>query len=307
MRKVVSPEGKTRPAVIHRLLDLLCRIKVIPVSRDKTTDHNYSFNILSLPTLLSTLWFWVPLSYYLYFFFCWQDKVTETKTIIRTQTQNNTTQSHFALDNYIEKAFIVVIFLLILLLPGVLGYFFALNGPAIKERKFVWPRRGWMLVLSFILFIVGETTPLALMISLGKAKGAAAEGVIHAFVSHQLMNLTAALLQLVALLVVSGRQAGFVQATADSNKFITPHTIRSQLQDYENIRQGVGPFNALVFSIHAPIILCLDYFGMANPDNIGIIVWSSGSVAWSCLILIHICLMSEDCYDVVQDLMPQIR
>jgi hypothetical protein len=30
-------------------------------------------------------------------------------------------------------------------------------------------------------------------------------------------------------------------------------------------------------------------------------------VTWSCLMLIHICLMSDDCYEALQCLVPSIR
>ena len=30
-------------------------------------------------------------------------------------------------------------------------------------------------------------------------------------------------------------------------------------------------------------------------------------IGWSCLTLIHTCLMAEDCYDALQDLLPSLR
>ena len=54
----------------------------------------------------------------------------------------------------------------------------------------------------------------------------------------------------------------------------------------------MGPFLALEFCIHVPMILCFSYFWLAHAEDDDIVVWSSGSVAWSCLILTHICLQA---------------
>jgi hypothetical protein len=121
------------------------------------------------------------------------------------------------------------------------------------------------------------------------------------------MNQTAALLQHIALTVISIKQTNFVQTCRDGSKNFTLHKIQTLLESYERIGEGVGPFYALEFCTHVPIIVCLDYFGMSHPDTIGIIVWSAGSVAWSCLILIQICLLADDCYEALQGVLPNIR
>jgi hypothetical protein len=61
----------------------------------------------------------------------------------------------------------------------------------------------------------------------------------------------------------------------------------------------------LEFCIHAPIILCYAYFMMT--ESILEAVTNCTNVICSSLILIHICMISEDCYDAVQNIVPAIR
>ena len=115
---------------------------MIPVVRD---SGQFQFVPLSLPTLLATLWLWVPFSYYMYVSTCWPTVVADPNATATTNTTNSKRSS--SLDGYLFQAFLVAIFLLILLLPGLIGHFYALNGAALRAASsFAWPRRGWLLV-----------------------------------------------------------------------------------------------------------------------------------------------------------------
>ena len=112
-------------------------------------------------------------------------------------------------DSYISMAFVADIFILILFLPLVLGHFVGLNGSALRTERFVWPHRGWMLVLSCLVFLVCVTIKLCFMTVYGKAVGIPTMGIVHTFLCLEFINLTAALLQVIALLLVSIRQTRF--------------------------------------------------------------------------------------------------
>ena len=103
------------------------------------------------------------------------------------------------------------------------------------------------------------------------------------------------------------QQTRFIQTAADSTTMITTHAAQNLFHEYETIRQSVGPLYALEFSLHVPIILCFSYLVLAHPEDIGLVVWGCGSLAWSSLILTNICLMSEDCFDALHALVPSIR
>ena len=212
-------------------------------------------------------------------------------------------------DQYIGIAFEAAIFLLILLLPTVLGHFFGLNEKALQvgSNSLVWPRRGWTLVLSALAFTIMEIVLLSVSVVHGQEKGVSTAALVHTLASFALMILLASLLQLIALLLISATQRGFIQAAAESSHSLTAGTMKLLLHDYEKIRQGVGPFYALAFSLHAPIILCFAFFGLAHPESISTTVRSLSCVAWSSVSLAYICLMSEDCYNAVQGLLPSIR
>ena len=259
MKKVVHPAGRRTPSSsgYHRFLRFLSRIKVIPIVEEQSSS-SYSFRVISLPSLLSTLWAWVPLAYYLYRKLAWPlavnihagptvANVSSTSNPATTTTSSSTDTPLNRVDAYINVAFLVDIFLLILLLPAVLGHFFATNGLAAVnlEKRFVWPRRGWMVVLSAAIFIATETTTLCSTVVQSLAQGVSTEGLVHYFASLQLLNLIVALLQLIALLLVSAEQTDFMQTAAaagssSSSERLTKQAIQQLLQAYEDIRQGIS-------------------------------------------------------------------
>ena len=246
-----------------RLLHLLCWLKVIPVLRDNKKDSSgYRFRLLSWPPLLATLWSAIPLAYYIYGLNCAQlPTTTNTTTAAATNLSETKSFSQSSMDQYIYIAFLVAVFLLILLLPSGLGHFFAQNGSAILETKFAWPQRGWMLVLSALIFLAGETTQIMFVAIHYKTRGISTGGLINIFGSN-----------------------------------------------YEVLKRGVGPLIALLFCIHAPVILCFTYFVLAYAKQFSLgIIGHCGSIGWSSLTLIHTCLMAEDCYDALQDLLPTLR
>jgi hypothetical protein len=186
-----------------------------------------------------------------------------------------------------------------------LGYFIGSNKSALQER-FAWFHSEWIIVISTLLFLTTETIFLSSAALTDMANGLPTEDIIHLFISFQLMNITASLLQLTTLLVVSSRQVHFIQKITKCGKVSSVHIVSNLLEKYENMRKGVGPLYTIEFCVHAPIILCFAYFGLTSA-YLSMVLWSSGKIIWSSLTLIHICLMSEYCYDAVQDLVPAIR
>ena len=124
-----------------------------------------------------------------------------------------------------------------------------------------------------------------------------------------LVYVIAALLQFTALLLVGARKTAFVKTCAvDDNRIITADSIKNLLNDYEVLKRGIGPLIALLFCIHAPVILCFTYFVLAYAKQFSLgIIGHCGSIGWSSLTLIQTCLMAEDCYDALQDLLPSLR
>jgi hypothetical protein len=170
-----------RSDLYQKFLDLLCWAKVIPVNKDKLTGQ-CTFNLLSFPTAISTLWLLVPLANYLFYLFFWpgtaaNHKIYTTTYLSPTLVGNSTANQ---LDNYIETVFVVILFCLILFMPLVLGYFSALQG---DEDRYVWPQRGWMLFAALIIFMIGETVPHA--VTIYNTRSRSAGYLAHSFVSVQ--------------------------------------------------------------------------------------------------------------------------
>ena len=290
-------------------LKKLFLLKIIPVTKDKTSGA-HKFHLISLPTLLSTIWFCLTLAYFNYAIYLvdHQDNLNMTaRAADNTTKDTRNPKNEPSIDEYIQYAFLAGLFLIILLFPSVLGIFFAFNGSAILETDFFWPKKGWLVVLSLIIFIIAGTTTLSLLLVQYLAMGMSTLKLVHWYVSCQLVNLTAAMIQFIVLMVVSARQTGFINCVrvyaSLSRKIKSVKIISSLLQDYENISQGVELLNILEFSIHAPIILCFAYLGLGN-SNMGPM---AGNICWSSLILAYICLLSDDCYDALQSLLPSIR
>jgi hypothetical protein len=308
MKKAVCPKTLIKPTKYERLVGLLCWMKVIPLIRGKNNSC-VRFRILSLPTLLSTLWCWIPLSYYIYVYFNWpimsDDNSNYGNTSLANTNNTVTSPARMALDDYIFIAFQVVDFLLILLLPTALAHFFACTESR-EQRWFDWSQRAWILVFSVVIFLSTEATSNYLFALQDKATGKPTLTIVHNAAANQLVNVTASLLQLTALLLVSSRQSFFVKKATMNRTLTTCSVVNNLLKDYERVKFGVGPLYALDFCIHTPIILCFAYFGISSQMFI-IYLWSSGKIVWSGLTLIHICLMSEDCYDAVQNLLPALR
>jgi hypothetical protein len=238
----------------------------------------------------------------------WQGKTSDNSDAnlsLANSCQVSNSSGNFTLDNYIFIAFQVANFLLILQLPLTLGYFIGNNKSALHER-FVWFHREGIIVISTLLFVSIETISLSLDALKDMANGNPTEGIIHVTISFQLINIISSLLQLTVLLVVSSSQFNFVQKITNSSKTTSVPIISNLLEEYENMKKGVGPLYTIEFCVHAPIILCFAYFGLSRAV-FSMILWSSGKIIWSSLTLIHICLMSEYCYDAVQDLVPAIR
>jgi hypothetical protein len=202
------------------------------------------------------------------------------------------------MTHYIVLAFVVALYVLMLLLPASLGYFFGKNGAGL-HGNFIWPKKGWLLILSAFFFIA--STNVYTFLSVGAMSTAM---LVHKFIIALLTNNTACLLQLIALLLVSARQTWFIRCAARNRQSTTSTNIKNLLREYENISNGIGPLYAVEFSIHAPMILCFAYFAMTNSS---LLLVGCTNIVWSSLILIHICLISEDCHDAVQDLVPAIR
>ena len=64
MRKIFL-EKKRKVTIYQRFLNLLCWLKLIPVTMEKNTGA-VRFHPFSLPTLLSTSWFCLIFSYFIY-------------------------------------------------------------------------------------------------------------------------------------------------------------------------------------------------------------------------------------------------
>jgi hypothetical protein len=307
MKEPVHPSEVNRPSLYHRFLHLLCCLKVIPVSGVQN-----KFCLVSLPTLLSTFWCWASSAYYI-FVTKWNENSNSEESYSKNITESNNLSFHETLDKMIFIAFLLTLFLLMLLLPGVLGYFFATNYSAMLRRKFTWPLRGWILVLSTAIFVLCETATLCITTEIASAV-MPTERLVHFFMACQLFNLTAASLQFIAIMLVSTRQTSFIEKAFARSKDITYETMVSLVKEYENISNGVGPFYMLEFFVHVLNILCFTYFGLVNvligpgmPGPMAIIIWSCGSVTWSSLMLTHICLMSDDCFEALQCLVSSVR
>jgi hypothetical protein len=313
MMKLVHPTGARKPTVYHRFLLLLCWLKVIPLSgRDRR------FCLFSLTTLLSTIWGGVPCAYNIFYMNYEQtgainSNSSEGSGKNKTDNASINLSLHDTLSQAIFNVFLLLLFLLMLLLPTVLGHFFAINQSAMLWTTFTWPHRGWMLVVSTIIFIVSSAISLSLTTERLSAL-ISTERLVYFYIGPQLCNLIAALLQLISVILVSARQTAFLDKAVATSKDITVDTIQSLLKEYENISNGVGPFYVLEFCVHVMNTLCFTYFGLANISvdlNISspliVMSWSWGNVTWSCLILIHICLMSDDCYEALQCLVQSIR
>ena len=306
----VSPTSKaTKPLLYHKLLGLLCWLKVIPVSR---VGHN--FKLISLPTALSTLWFWLPFSYYIYAEnYEPTDKPGNNSTSAHLGNGPTSVKPHFSLDQLIIKAYACMLFLLILLLPGSIGYYFALNKSAFMESRFRWSVQSWLLVLLTIIFMLTQTVGLWSAATQMQSTGSTSTlNCIHFFLCRQLANISVSLLQFIAIYLVSARQADFIRNTSkDICQTDFVDTVTGLIKEYESISQGVGPFYALEFCIHTPITLCFAYFGVKRVSSIELqstlFLSSIDNTLWSSSTIVHMCLMSENCYEALQSLVAPIR
>jgi hypothetical protein len=217
-----------------------------------------------------------------------------------------------SLDNTIYYANIGTAFVLVLLLPGVMGHFFACNHQAMLGRIFACPQRWRMLIIYTIAFMTTETLGFYSLTEKMYLVGLSNEGLVNFLLPRQLIYMIVALLQFLVIMMVSSRQSDFIQAIRGRKAdILSEYKIIQLLQEYENIKEGVGPFYALVLSIHSPIILCVAYFGL-NMIRRGkyfslSMIWSIGSIAWSGFTIIHLCLLSEACYEALQKLVSPIR
>jgi hypothetical protein len=311
-RKVqVYPYDRKQLTLYQRVLNLLCWIKLIPVTRDHETG-DLSFDIFSCPTLVSSLWCWVPLTYYLYNVFCGQlsfcgaeENATNIFTTNLSSKVVNTNSPGNNFDKYIVAAFLASIFLLILLLPPVLGNFSALNPSVMLHGS--WPKRGWMLVLALFIFLGTETTMQAVAILRGTFLVSPTEILPHKLASFSLLILAVCTIQLISLFLICSAQTDLIKTAIVIGKTTSVPAIRSLLQNYEKVRQGVGPFYMLEFAVHAPILLCWSFRGLANLNEMSLVARSCGYVTYSFLFLVHMCFTSEDCYEAMQALLPSIR
>jgi hypothetical protein len=181
-----------------------------------------------------------------------------------------------------------------------MGYFFAKNESGLSGN-FKWPYKGWLLILSAVFFTASTKIYL-----FSNAGGKNTTMLFLDLIESLLMIDSVCILQLIALLLVSSRQTYFIKNAARNSKSTTITDIRSLLREYENISQGIEPLYVVLFSIHAPIILCFAYIGMTHSMLI-VALTGCTNIIWSSLILIHICLISEDCHDALQGLVPAIR
>jgi hypothetical protein len=129
----------------------------------------------------------------------------------------------------------------------------------------------------------------------------------HKLASILIIILVTTIIQLIALFLVSSAQTRLIKAAMDIRKTNSVPAIRSLLQAYENIRQGIGPYYMLKFVIYVPVLLCWTFRGLAHLNNISLVGRSCGYVATSFRFLLHMCLTSEDCYEAIQTLLPTIR
>jgi hypothetical protein len=142
-RKVHVYPYEKKQLTYQRMMKLLCCIKLIPVTRDPETG-NLVFCLLSIPTLVSSLWCWLPLSYYLgHMMFCGHLNLCGAEEENLTNSVTTNRSSTIALDGnnfdkYIIAAFLASIFLLILLLPPLLGHFSALNPSVMLTGIVSW-------------------------------------------------------------------------------------------------------------------------------------------------------------------------
>jgi hypothetical protein len=307
MRTTIYPAALRKPGLYKRLLLVLCWLKVIPVSK---RDHR--FKLFSVPTLLSTLWGWLLVSYYIYADIYVKTEAPSFASSNESSVQpNNGTviKKQYDFNGSIVIAFLVGIFLLILLLPGAMGHFFAHNDSVMLNGKFTWPNRGWMLVLAALVFMLIQTISLY---NMTKELNMSNIRLLHYFLPRQLVNSTVASVQFLVIMLISSTQSSFIRIIQRTPKHkIKADTITDLLQDYENLSQGVGPFYALALCIHSPNVLIFGYFGLVmirqghffNP----VVLWSMGSIAWSSLTIVHICLLSDTCFQALQELVPSIR
>jgi hypothetical protein len=310
MRTRIYPAALRKPGLYKRLLIVLCWLKVIPVSK---RDHR--FKLFSVPTLLSTLWGWLLLSYYIYADIYVRNEAPSYLASIKNESTvvlaNNGTdvKNQYDFNGNLVIAFLVGTFLLIILLPGAMGHFFAHNDSMMLNGKFTWPYRGWMLVLSALVFMLIQTITLY---DVTRELNISNIRFLHYFLPRQLVNSTVSSVQFLVIMLISSTQSSFIRLIQGTPKHkIKVDTITDLLQDYENIRQGIGPFYALELCIHSPNVLIFGYFGLVmirqgqyfNP----VVLWSIGSIAWSSLTIVHICLMSDICFQALQELVPSIR
>jgi hypothetical protein len=242
------------------------------------------------------------LTYHIYFYTNWGPGAPK-RNVTKNASLSNSNMTVISpkksmMNQYILMAFMVALFLLIILLPALVGYFFAKNGSGLRGN-FIWPNKGWLLILSAFIFLA--STNIYIFLNAGPMPTAV---IVHNFINSVLTFDTACLLQLTALLLVSSRQTWFIRYADRNRQSTTSANIKNLLREYENISNGIGPLYAVEFSIHAPMILCFAYFAMTNSS---LLLVSCTNIVWSSLILIHICLISEDCHDAVQDLVPAIR
>jgi hypothetical protein len=307
MKIIARPKAIVKITMFEKLLNMLCLIKVIPLVRNKKKGQ-MQFKILSFPTLLSTLWCWIPLAYYIFVNINWppieEDDPGNSSEISANSSQEITDSSDIDIGYYIFQAFVVLAFLMILLLPAALGNFFACTQSK-PQKRFAWSPKGWVLGLATAIYLITEITSTTLFSISYQRRGMSLWGIVHNFASYLLMNGIPCLLQFSALLLVSSRQASFMKNAAQNKKVTTYTQINDWLEEYELIKCGTAPLYALEFCIHTPIMICFSYLSIYTPQ-LDLCLWSSGKITWSSLTLIHICLMSEDCYAALQNLVPAI-
>jgi hypothetical protein len=87
IKNAIYPKAFVKIKIYERLLNLLCLLNVIPLAHGKNNTQS-RFKILSIPTLLSTLWCWIPLSYFIYVITNWpspeDDSTNSNKSIIKS-------------------------------------------------------------------------------------------------------------------------------------------------------------------------------------------------------------------------------
>jgi hypothetical protein len=164
-----------------------------------------------------------------------------------------------------------------------------------------------MLVLASIILLGTEIIMQTVAILRGTFLVHPSEILSHKLASFFLINLIGTTVQFMALFLVSSAQTSLIKAAANISKTTSVTAVKHLLHDYENIRQGTGPFYMLLFAIYAPILLCWAFRGLAHLEELSLVGRSCGYVATSFLLLVHICLTAEDCYEAIQNLLPSIR